>query len=165
MGFYVRNSTPNPISVAVGYYDSGCSPITYAKRGWYRIEPGRRAFLVAGSAANQTFYVYGHDSFGNWWGGNFYTDVPREAFTRCWIAGCQGQGCRNVGFDEINVGNFDNYTLNLVDSTQGASKSRRTLVAKKRKTNFKLGKFSFIKSPGRIGKLGKTRKPLYGKRN
>lgn len=55
MGFYVRNSTPNPISVAVGYYDSGCSPITYAKRGWYRIEPGRRALLVAGSAANQFF--------------------------------------------------------------------------------------------------------------
>ncbi|AUS29110.1 hypothetical protein C1A50_5000 [Paenibacillus polymyxa] len=37
-------------------------------------------------------------------------------------------------------------------------------MAKKRKTNLKLGKFSFIKSPGKLGKLGKNRKPLYGKR-
>lgn len=161
MGFYVRNSTPNPIFVAVGYYDSGCSPITYVKKGWYRIAPGRRALLVTGSAANQSFYIYGYDRFGNSWGGNFYTYVPTTAFTMCWIERCQG--CRSVGFDEINVGNSENYTLELVDSTQGTSKSRRTLVSKKRTPKFR-SKLGFLKSPGKLGKWGKNIKPLYGRR-
>ncbi|SMF85194.1 Uncharacterized membrane protein [Paenibacillus uliginis N3/975] len=164
MGFYVRNSTPNPIYVAVGYYDSDCSPITYAKSGWYRITPGRRSLIVTGSAANRSFYVYGHDSFGNEWSGNFYSYVPSTAFTMCWIESCQGAGCRRVGFDKVDVGNFENHTLNLVDSTQGASNSRNTRVSKKRTPKFKLGKFSIKKSPGKLSKLGKDRKPLYGKR-
>ncbi|MGG4046234.1 DUF1036 domain-containing protein [Paenibacillus favisporus] len=163
MSFYVRNSTPNPVWVAVGYYDPDCSPITYTKAGWYRITPGRRMLLVTGSSVNQTYYFYAYDLFGNTWSGDFPTYVPSSAFNMCWIERCQGTGCREVGFDEVNVGNSQNYTLNLVEAA-GAAKSRNMRAPKKSTRKFKLGKASLRKTPGKLGKLGKVRKPRYGKR-
>lgn len=163
MSFYVRNSTPNPVWVAVGYYDPDCSPITYSKAGWYRITPGRRMLLVTGSSVNQTYYYYAYDQFGNTWSGDFPTYVPSTAFNMCWIERCQGTGCREVGFDEVNVGNSQNYTITLVEAA-GAAKSKNMRAPKKSTRKFKLGKASLRKTPGKLGKLGKVRKPRYGKR-
>ncbi|MCG7407056.1 DUF1036 domain-containing protein [Paenibacillus sp. ACRRX] len=163
MGFYVRNSTPNPIYVAVGYYDAGCSPVTYTKVGWYRITPGRSSLLVTGSSVNQTYYVYAYDTFNNVWDGNYFTYVPTTAFSMCWIERCQGAGCRRVGFDRVDVGNFINFTLNLINSTNGTSIPRNTRVSKKRKPKFILSRLSLKKLPGKLGKLGKIVRPLYGR--
>lgn len=115
MSFYVRNNTPNPLWVAVGYYDPDCSPPS----------------------------------------GDFPTYVPTTAFNMCRIERCQGTGYREVGFDEVNVGNFQNYTLTPIE-TAGAAKSRNVRAAKTGTRKFKLGKASLRKTPGKLGKLGKT---------
>lgn len=163
MSFYVRNSTPNPVWVAVGYYDPDCSPITYVKAGWYRITPGRRRLLVTGPSANLTYYYYAFDQFGNTWSGDYPTDVPSTAFNMCWIESCQGTGCRLIEFDEINVGNFQNYTLTLVEAAS-AVKSKNMRAPKKSTRKFRVGKSSLRRIPGKLGKLGKVRKPRIGKR-
>lgn len=163
MGFYVQNNTPNTIWVAVGHYDPTCRPTTYVKEGWYRIVPGRRSLIVSGSAANQRFYIYGHDNFGNIWGGDFNTYIPSSVFKMCWVERCQGTGCNRVGFVEKVVGNFQNYTLNLINRNQGASRARNTIVSKKGARKFKLGRFSIKKSPGKLGKLGRVVSPLRGR--
>ncbi|ASA21557.1 DUF1036 domain-containing protein [Paenibacillus donghaensis] len=163
MGFYVQNNTPNVIWVAVGHYDPDCSPTTYVKEGWYRIVPGRRSLIVTGTAANQRFYIYGYDNFNNIWGGNFNTYVPSTVFTMCWVERCQGAGCRRVGFNEVIVGNSQNYTLTLTNRAQGTAKSRNTMVSRKGAAKFKLGRLSIKKSPGKLGKLGRVIRPLRSK--
>ncbi|WP_151737350.1 DUF1036 domain-containing protein [Paenibacillus tengchongensis] len=157
MGFYVQNNTPNPVWVAIGYYDPNCNPITYVKRGWYRIIPGRRSLLVGGSAANQYFYIYAEDNANNYWGGDYYTYVPDSAFTMCWIERCQGEGCNQVGFEEIQVGNFQNFTLILTNDA--STRLKNTLRSKKRARKFKLGRSSIRKTPGKVGSLGRVVRP------
>jgi hypothetical protein len=92
---YIRNSTPNRVFVAVGYYNEGCS-FNRGKRGWYLVGPGRTALVFGGKFNHDQFRYYAEDDFGHVWSGGDYTNVPEDAFDMCWIANCTP--CRRVGF-------------------------------------------------------------------
>lgn len=161
MALFIRNSTPNTVSVAIGYPNKGCSPypagrkaqvfggrVAYhgglAKRGWYNIPAGRTVQVYGGRVAGHFFYVHAHDSFGNVWGGDDFTDVPRMAFDMCWIARCKpGTTCRRRGFDVhlfrngVNPFAPGDGTIEIyLTRSQRTSKSRniRILLPSKRKS-------------------------------
>ncbi|WP_449601969.1 DUF1036 domain-containing protein [Paenibacillus sp. Marseille-Q9583] len=162
MSFYVQNNTPNYIWLAIAHYDPNCSPTTYVKKGWYRLVPGRSSLIVTGSSANQRYYYYAYDNSGNMWSGNYYTYIPNTAFDMCWVERCQGTGCNRVGFRELKVGNYQNYTLTFTNGINSSTKLRNTIVSKKGSPKFKLDRSSIRKSPGKVGKIGRLIKPLRG---
>jgi len=137
MAIYVRNSTPNPVWVAIRYYNPGCSG-DLAKRGWYYIPSGRTQ-VVYGSGFNHRFFrFYADDEFGNVWSGNDYAVTPSSVdFDLCWIANCPaGLGCENLGYRD--PGYFDasppvipvNRTINLVlSSSRKRKRLKNTIIA------------------------------------
>ncbi len=134
MPISIRNSTPNPVDVAVAYYNEGCSP-RYGKRGWYNVAPGRTVVVFGGRSNHAYFRFYAEDAFGHVWDGGDFTDVPNEAFDMCWIANCRpGTPCRRLGFRD--PGYFDcafcpgDRLINLVlSSSRRQSKSSKILIA------------------------------------
>lgn len=152
MAISIRNSTPNTVYVAVGYYNTGCSP-RQGKRGWYSVAPGRTRVVYGGRSHHATFRYYAEDDVGHVWSGNNFTDVPDDAFDMCWIANCSpGTPCRRLGFRD--PGYFDcltcpgDRTINLVlSSSQQKSKSRKILIAlpTKRKLKFRKHRHGIIK--------------------
>ncbi|MFS0573198.1 DUF1036 domain-containing protein [Brevibacillus sp. 179-C8.2 HS] len=115
MGLYFRNNTNSTVFVAYAYENFSCSPVNYAKRGWYRIEPGQTRLVRSGHVGGRTYYYYAEGG-GRRWAGNNFTQVPRTSFHWCWNRGCTT--CRNLGFRRFFIGalNF-NFTITLTTST------------------------------------------------
>lgn len=129
MGFNFRNNTNSTVYIAYAYQNSNCRPVTYAKIGWYRVEPGQTRQVWSGYAGGRTFYYFAEDVFGRTWNGPYFTQIPNQAFHWCWNTGCST--CRNLGFRRIDVPVFyADYTINLLlTSSQGKSKSGNILTA------------------------------------
>ncbi|TKH45947.1 DUF1036 domain-containing protein [Paenibacillus sp. FSL R10-2782] len=129
MGLNFRNSTNAPIYVAYAYPNFSCSPVNYAKIGWYRVDPGQTREVWKGYAGGNTFYYYAESSFGRTWSGSYYTQIPNQAFHWCWNVGCTT--CRNLGMRRIPVSSiYANYTIDLVTSTsQRATQSDNVRTA------------------------------------
>lgn len=123
MGLYFRNNTNRPVYVAYAYLNFNCGPVNYAKRGWYRVEPGQTRLVRSGYVGGRTYYYYAEDDFGRRWSGAYVTQVPQQAFHWCWNTGCTT--CRNVGFRRFYVGVLNyNYTITLTASTsRGAART------------------------------------------
>ena len=79
-----QNSQDHPIHVAVAYYEDDNSFTGWFSRGWYEIEPGETAVLIAGDLEYSTYFFYAQDSEGaEWKGGGKYSFIvePVNAFT------------------------------------------------------------------------------------
>lgn len=167
MPIYIRNSTPNRVYVAVGYYNEGCTP-NMGKRGWYQVEPGTTVTVFGGRTNHAYFRYYAEDEFGHVWSGSDFTDVPDDVFDMCWIANCSpGVSCRRLGFR--NPGYFDCFfcpadrLINLVlTSSRKKSKSNKIIhaVPTKRKVKFRKYRHGIINKMKRktVLKPGKVRK-------
>lgn len=163
MTLYFRNRTPNLVYVAIGYPNQGCSPINYAKRGWYAIQPGGRAAVYGGRASGKSFYWYAYDRVGNVWDGQYFTDVRSTVFDWCWNTGCST--CRSVGFREISFLDYflapADRTIDLVlSSSQRRSKSRNIHIALPTKRKLKYRKYThgIINKTKRQGKRKSSHK-------
>lgn len=120
----IRNSTPNTVYAVIGYPNEGCTP-RKGKRGWYAIRPGRTV-LVFGGTANNVFSYYVEDDAGHVWAGDDFTDVPDEAFSRCWIEACKP--CRRLGFRGIAFfGGSSDRIINLVLSRSQVKSTSRII--------------------------------------
>lgn len=152
MPIYIRNSTPNLLYVAVGYFNEGCSP-RFGKRGWYHVQPGTTAMVFGGRTNHSYFRYYAEDDFGHVWGGDTFTDTPEDAFDMCWIANCPPRtSCNRLGF--ANPGYFDCFgcpsdrLLNLVlTSSRRQSKSGvfMNVLPTKRRLKFRKHRHGNIK--------------------
>ena len=79
-----QNSQDHPIHVAVAYYEDDNSFTGWFSRGWYEIEPGETAVLIAGDLEYSTYFFYAVDSEGaEWKGAGKYSFIvePVNAFT------------------------------------------------------------------------------------
>lgn len=155
MGLNFRNSTSSTVYVAIGYLNYGCSPVTYAKIGWYRLFPGETRQVWSGYAGGRTFFYYAEDSFGRSWSGAYFTQVPNQAFHLCWNAGCFP--CRNLGFRRIDISIFyRDYTVNLVSSSsRSSSKQGNILMALPSKQDMSKPKFRKMPTMARTKNLKK----------
>lgn len=124
MGLNFRNTTGATVYVAYAYLNFNCRPVTYAKIGWYRVDPGQTVQVWSGFAGGHTFFYYAEDLFGRVWSGSYFTQVPRTGFHWCWDTRCAT--CRTVGMRRIYVDLFNaDFTINLISSTsKGVSKLR-----------------------------------------
>ncbi|HEY0330737.1 MAG TPA: DUF1036 domain-containing protein [Rhodopseudomonas sp.] len=69
--------------VAVGYYSPNCPDGgDWAKKGWWKIEPGQAATVLWTTNKYSTFYAEADD--GSHWSGSYHTPVPLQAFDWCW---------------------------------------------------------------------------------
>ncbi|PNQ78793.1 DUF1036 domain-containing protein [Paenibacillus sp. F4] len=136
MSLYFTNSTSNTIYVAYAYPNSDCHPISYAKIGWYRIEPDDTREVWSGSVGGTTFYYYAEDHSGNTWSGTYRTRLPRNtsrSFHWCWSY--SSGSSRRLGLRRLPIGDsIVNFTLEFVTSTsksKPASKTTRTALPSK----------------------------------
>ncbi|AUS07484.1 DUF1036 domain-containing protein [Laceyella sacchari] len=137
MGLLFRNSSNSTVYVAYAYQNSDCRPITYAKIGWFRLDPGQLREVWSGFAGGRTFFYYA-ESDRLVWTGPYFTQVPFQAFHWCWNVGCTT--CRNVGMNRVDVGNFVfNHTVNLIGigSSQRKSSENVTIALPTNPTNKK----------------------------
>lgn len=80
--------------------------------GWFRVEPGGSRTVYNGDVNyNRYWAYYAESSDGTTWTGNIQSWVSNNAFRECHGSACTP--CRVVGFRQLDVGNFKNYTLTL----------------------------------------------------
>ncbi|WP_094555462.1 DUF1036 domain-containing protein [Synechococcus sp. 1G10] len=82
---YVKfnNQSSSALWLVVGYYKPGCPDGgDWAKRGWYRLSPGQSALVLETNNIYHTYYAEADD--GRHWRGEYYTNLPLQAFDWCW---------------------------------------------------------------------------------
>jgi uncharacterized membrane protein len=100
------NSTPLTIETAAGY-PAGDQWFT---EGWYIIQPGECATVLAGDLTNRYYYSFAQTSGGKFrWNGNFSMCTAHEAFT---IRHAECDSASQEPFTQIDIGNahaFNNW--------------------------------------------------------
>lgn len=85
----------------------------FTKRGWWVLEPGQCTNIFNRNLAdvNRYYYVYADAPDGKVWSGNYIRAVPDFAFQLCeWVV---RNPSRNVGFQQVDIGDNDDFTLTL----------------------------------------------------
>jgi uncharacterized membrane protein len=109
-----QNNHGRRLWVAVGYYSPGCSDGgDWAKKGWWRLDPGQAATVLWTTNEYSTFYA--EDDVRAHWSGPYTTQLPFSAFDWCWDTG--QTGAETVGMRLVTVSNAAwpwTGTINLV---------------------------------------------------
>ncbi len=108
------NSFPETVWVCIDWYHPNCSDGgDWEKAGWWKIDPGQSAVVSTAdvSDVNQFWYYFAHSESGNVWAGPFAEMVPHNRFD--WCENTSSTDARQVGMRELDVGNADNYIVNL----------------------------------------------------
>lgn len=80
--------------------------------GWYQIPAGGSMTVYTGDVSYNRYWAYYAESHdGYTWNGNITAWVSNSAFQLCHGNVCTP--CRQVGFRQLDVGSFTNYTLTL----------------------------------------------------
>ncbi|MEW9673475.1 DUF1036 domain-containing protein [Ammoniphilus sp. 3BR4] len=118
MAVYVRNSTDEVVSVAIGFRDSSCGTkgkAPWRKAGWWNVNPGERRQILTGDSDGRHYFFYAEGKFGRLWNGPYGTSIPRDRspFNWCWDLACT-PGCKSVGFRRTRTSNATNFTITLI---------------------------------------------------
>ncbi len=118
-----QNSQDHPIHVAVAYYENDASFTGWFSRGWYEIEPGETAVLIAGDLEYSTYFFYAQDTEGaEWKGGGKYSFIvdPVNAFEiKNADKDYQLKGNRTTkAFKKISTAGEKSHTLRLVETEE-----------------------------------------------
>lgn len=123
--FQICNQYPSPVWVAFQWHEPACVDAREEERwhteGWWHLEPGQCAVVFAGDlkSGNRRYYYYyveTDDGAGTVWAGPFNTEVPRPRPNRH-FGYCMNVSSTDAvikGFREIDIENYNNYTLTLV---------------------------------------------------
>jgi uncharacterized membrane protein len=120
MSLIIRSSYPSYIYVSLMWYNPVNCPreqggTIWNSIGWYEIPPGGQRTVWNGSVrnVNRWWGYYAEAADGLTWTGNIRAGVSNQAFRFCVGDTCGPPPCRQAGFRELDVNNFDNYTLTL----------------------------------------------------
>jgi uncharacterized membrane protein len=116
--FRFCNKYPLRVQVAFMWYDptgSCSSDGQWATKGWWILAPGecKTVFGRDLQKVNKYYYYYAEspdDGFS--WRGNVNVYVPYRTFESCLNIG--STDARVVGFRKVDIGSYNNYTLNLI---------------------------------------------------
>lgn len=87
----------------------------WTKEGWWHLNPGECKIVDGDDLedVNRYYYYYAEAADGNYWAGPIpVAYIPQEAFNLCIDTGVEPS--RELGFRELDIGDYDNYTINLV---------------------------------------------------
>ena len=81
--------------------------------GWWKLDPGQCKVVFGRDLqeVNTYYYFYAEAIDGAVWGGPFMTCVPQTVFD--WCLNTCSTAARYVGFRELNIDGYNNYTFNL----------------------------------------------------
>jgi uncharacterized membrane protein len=109
------NSYSTAIATAISFFDDeecgGAEGNGWKNIGWYWVEPGtcRVVYRNDVNDAGRYWYYYAEATDGAKWHGEFPTYVKHEAFDHC--DSPADTSMYPVGFCEVDVGDWENYTL------------------------------------------------------
>jgi uncharacterized membrane protein len=113
---YFRNSYSDRVWVCIMFYSPNtCNEYgNWGTRGWWGIDPGGRAAVFNGNSDYNRYYAfYAEASNGaNWSGPYGPVYVYHEPFDSCINIGSTA-AYKTVGTRLIDVGDYDDYTVNL----------------------------------------------------
>lgn len=115
--FRFKNNTSKRMSVAFMWHKPNCdgSQSSWAVQGWWNLNPAETKTVYGGDLqdTNRYYYFYAFDEGGAEWSGPYSTCVPSRRFDWCDNICDTAPDTRNVGFQEVDVGGNNNYTINL----------------------------------------------------
>ena len=120
--FRFQNKTSKTVWVAFQWYspdvcsgEDGHDPGLWETAGWWKLLPGQTKTVFGPDlqSVNKYYYWYAEASDGTAWTGPFSTCVPDTAFKWC-LRTCT-DAASILGFREKYIGNFNNYTIRLVE--------------------------------------------------
>jgi uncharacterized membrane protein len=109
------NNYPSPVSIAILWYSPGCPDGgDWELAGWYNLDTGQCMTVFDGDLEdiNRYWYFTADAEDGAYWAGNVHHGVPYTAFDWCWNTGSTDEV--DAGFRELDIGDNDDYTVNLV---------------------------------------------------
>ena len=112
--FRFTNNYPSTVWVMLEWHHANCPDGgDWEKKGWWQIEPGQSAVAFGGDVndLNSSWYWFAHAQDGAVWAGPFQEIVPDHAFD--WCTNTADTSSRTIGMREVDVGDVDNYTVNL----------------------------------------------------
>jgi uncharacterized membrane protein len=116
------NTTPNRIGVAIGYRDDAGALTT---EGWWTLPGQTCETLYKGPLPSRFWYVHAVDyDGGGEWAGQAYMCTIDKAFTIKSTGDCAKQGYSRTGFFEVDVNEAADWTIRLVDPSEGGAKAR-----------------------------------------
>jgi uncharacterized membrane protein len=116
------NTTPNRIGVAIGYRDDAG---TLTTEGWWTLPGQTCETLYKGPLPSRFWYVHAVDyDGGGEWAGQAYMCTIDKAFTIKTTGDCAKQGYSRTGFFEVDVNQAADWTIRLVDPSEGGAKTR-----------------------------------------
>ncbi|WP_069879156.1 DUF1036 domain-containing protein [Bosea sp. BIWAKO-01] len=115
------NTTGSRVGVAIGYRDAQ----GWVTEGWWNIAPRGCETLLRGTLAARFYYVHAidYDKGGEWTGKSIMCTRSKE-FTIRGIEDCLARGYDRSGFFEVDTGEQKSWTIQLTDSTPGATPPR-----------------------------------------
>jgi uncharacterized membrane protein len=111
------NHYPAHIWVMITFYNSNCEPDgKFESMGWWSIAPGNCVNVYNNDLAdlNPYWYYYAEAEDGAVWAGPYKVAVYDQAFDYCYRAVTQHESMRFVGMRELDIGDYADYTVNLV---------------------------------------------------
>ena len=116
--FRFRNKTNTTIWVAFQRYSPHCDENSeWAVAGWWKLTPGQTKTVFGADlqTVNKYYYYYAEGADGSVWSGPFDTCTPITAFDWCDNVCNTAPETRILGYREKYIGNFNNYTINLIN--------------------------------------------------
>jgi len=110
-GLEICNNTDELQSLAIGYKGDR----DWTSEGWWNIEPGDCALLIAEDLTKRYYYYHADSRGGGFRGQNFVFCTRDDEFTIVGDTECKGRGYADTEFREIDTGETaTSFTLTLV---------------------------------------------------
>jgi uncharacterized membrane protein len=108
----ICNNSSYYVYAAFGYHNGSA----WVSEGWWDIAPGECATVYEGRLTNQKYYVYAESHDNDYlWEGDYPFCAQDDAFTITGDANCKSRGFYELGFFEVDVGEYSDWTTDLTD--------------------------------------------------
>jgi uncharacterized membrane protein len=116
------NTTASRIGVAIGYSDAGGG---WTTEGWWTLPAQTCETLYKGPLTSRYWYIHAidYDSGGEWAGESFMC-THDKAFTIKGVQDCAKRGYNRTGFFEVDVQDATDWTIRLIDPSEGGAKPK-----------------------------------------
>ena len=115
------NTTTSRIGVAIGYRDAS----GWATEGWWTLAAQTCETLYKGVLSSRYWYVHAIDyDRGGEWAGQSFMCTKDQAFTIKGVQDCDKRGYNRTGFFEVDTQEAKDWTIRLVDPSEGGAKAK-----------------------------------------
>ena len=109
----ICNKSSYDVDVTVGYEVKS----DWTSEGWWQIDRNECVRVIDGSLRKQFYYIYAVEApSGDYkWSGDYFFCVSDDEFTIVGDSECKSRGYYAVGYFEIDVGDYGDWTQDLID--------------------------------------------------